>query len=532
MLIEIGVSTEQFLAVAKIGLENQDHKKYFEQIIACDNFLYFKSKMVMRNAQIKEEAYKLYAAQENKTSQNELTYDEHYNALLKIKENTELECALAMSLALVEEKTKIMGGDEDLELLKAIEESKKLINNRSNQLSGLEYDAPISLFDRNTLKLREQNHPNEGPAAPLSYDQINKITSSMHSVQQQTQNIPQNKNKQLEFSTPNNVEIKSQEKKVTSTFNDLTISANNFSENAKVNQNKNKIEMQKTSDLNIESKKDSNNVWKDGLNKQVNIDLAILSTQSKPFEDKNKPKNILEMVGNVGSYNVTEKSQVSSTQVPEDLFDNYNNKSSNSNINSNSNTHENKLFDQKGVSSQAQNSSNYIQGTSENTNNQNNMQKISVETKQSNKEIQISDQTSGITSNKVDVGGKLNKNIKSQEIDNIEFSSKLDFSKTESKIDNNADVSDLQKWKNYEKKDLDHSLPDLTTVKSKIDTGLNQIKNIDKEFKKENDDLKKKFELLQKEKENKIKEYRDMLLKMKMDKSKDEMKDNVSFIIN
>lgn len=523
MLIEIGVSNEQFLGVAKIGLENQNHKKYFEQIIACDNFLYFKSKMVMRNAQIKEEAYKLYAAQENKTSQNELTYDEHYNALLKIKENTELECALAMSLALVEEKTKIMGGDEDLELLKAIEESKKLINNRSNQLSGLEYDAPISLFDRNTLKLREQNHPNEGPAAPLSYDQINKITNSMHSVQQQ--NIPQKIIQQLEFSTPNNVEIKSQEKKVTSTFNDLTISANNFSENAKVNQNKNKIEVQKTSDLNFESKKDSNNVWKDGLNKQVNIDLAILSSQNKPFEDKNKPKNILEMAGNVGSYSVTEKSQVPSTQIPEDLFDNYN-KSSSSNINTNNK--ENKLFDQKGVSSQAQNSSNYIQGASDNMNNQNNIQKITVETKQSNQELNASNQTSGITSNKVEVGGKLNKNIKSQEIDNIEFSSKLDFSKTESKIDNNADISDLQKWKNYEKKDLDHSLPDLTTVKSKIDTGLNQIKNIDKEFKKENDDLKKKFELLQKEKENKIKEYRDMLLKMKMDKSKDEMKDNVS----
>ena len=46
-----------------------------------------------------------------------LTNDEGYNALLKIKENTEFECAVAMSLALVDEKNKLgMFVDEDDEL--------------------------------------------------------------------------------------------------------------------------------------------------------------------------------------------------------------------------------------------------------------------------------------------------------------------------------------------------------------------------------------------------------------------------------
>lgn len=117
MLIELNVNHEQFLKCAKVGLEDEKDKKHFENIIACDNFLYFKSMMVQRNAQLQEQAYKLMIASENKNSINTLTNDEAYNTLLKIKENTELECAIAMSLALAEEKTKIIGSNYDEELL-------------------------------------------------------------------------------------------------------------------------------------------------------------------------------------------------------------------------------------------------------------------------------------------------------------------------------------------------------------------------------------------------------------------------------
>ena len=43
MMKDLGATTEQFLLACKIALETEN-KKYFEQIIACDNFLYFKNK--------------------------------------------------------------------------------------------------------------------------------------------------------------------------------------------------------------------------------------------------------------------------------------------------------------------------------------------------------------------------------------------------------------------------------------------------------------------------------------------------------
>lgn len=117
MIIELGIDNEKFLACAKKGLEHPEDKKCFENIIASDNFLYFKSLMVQRNAQLQEQSYRLMAATEGKDSLQSLTNDEAYNALLKIKENTEYECAISMSLALAEEKSKLLGTNEDEELL-------------------------------------------------------------------------------------------------------------------------------------------------------------------------------------------------------------------------------------------------------------------------------------------------------------------------------------------------------------------------------------------------------------------------------
>lgn len=49
---------DTFLIAAKKGLESED-KKFYEQLIACDNFLYFKNMMIKRNMQLEEEAMKL-----------------------------------------------------------------------------------------------------------------------------------------------------------------------------------------------------------------------------------------------------------------------------------------------------------------------------------------------------------------------------------------------------------------------------------------------------------------------------------------
>ena len=46
------ISEEMFLLSAKKGLEDEKNKKYFEQLIAFNNYNYFKSMMTKRNYQI------------------------------------------------------------------------------------------------------------------------------------------------------------------------------------------------------------------------------------------------------------------------------------------------------------------------------------------------------------------------------------------------------------------------------------------------------------------------------------------------
>lgn len=105
MLIELGADQEQFLQAAKKGLESED-KKYFEQMIACDNFVYFKNMMVKRNLQLEEEAAHLMG---QKTG-TDFTVDPDWK---KKKEEQELKCAIQMSLALEDEKKRLLAMEED-----------------------------------------------------------------------------------------------------------------------------------------------------------------------------------------------------------------------------------------------------------------------------------------------------------------------------------------------------------------------------------------------------------------------------------
>lgn len=113
MLIELGANQEQFLLAAKKGLESEN-KKYFEQLIACDNFIYFKNMMVKRNLQLEDQAYQL---MQDKTG-TEFKVDPSWQ---KKKEETEMECAIQMSLALEEEKRRLLAlEDEELRVTNII----------------------------------------------------------------------------------------------------------------------------------------------------------------------------------------------------------------------------------------------------------------------------------------------------------------------------------------------------------------------------------------------------------------------------
>jgi hypothetical protein len=240
-----------------------------------------------------------------------------------------------MSLAVAEEKVKIIGGNEDLEMLKAIEESKKMINNRiNNPNTKFDYDDPISIFDRNTLKPRENNKKNEqirqieiaNPSVNLdiSESQLNEIANHLKSNTKK-----QNENFSI---AAENINISSssikrpEHENINIKTNELSITASN-------------------SKPKVDYKVDSNSTWKEGLNKQTNIDIAILSTQTQTDKDKNK-KNIFDLAGEIGSFKFSEKSEIdenksNQTSIPENLFN-----SSDVTIGNSSK----KLLDQKGIS--------------------------------------------------------------------------------------------------------------------------------------------------------------------------------------
>jgi hypothetical protein len=138
MLNEIGISQEIFLLVAKRGLEHPEDKKYYEQIIACENYLYFKNMMIKRNLQLEEQAMQLMYKQD-KNKQEDFTVSAEWKNLQKMREANELECAIQMSLALEEEKRKLQElEDEDL-MVKII--SKNIESNRVIQIECKKYSS-------------------------------------------------------------------------------------------------------------------------------------------------------------------------------------------------------------------------------------------------------------------------------------------------------------------------------------------------------------------------------------------------------
>lgn len=116
MLSEIGASQELFLLVAKMGLENPDHKKFFEQLITFDNYVYFKNMMIRRNLLLEEQAMELMYEQDKSKGKTKVTVaPSELKDFQKMREETDLECAIRMSLAIEEEKAKLKETeDEDL----------------------------------------------------------------------------------------------------------------------------------------------------------------------------------------------------------------------------------------------------------------------------------------------------------------------------------------------------------------------------------------------------------------------------------
>ena len=124
MTQEIGITEEMFCMAAKRGLEDQkENKKYFEQLIAFNNYNYFKNLMTKRNLHLEKIAYE--EMMKDKQKENPTENKDNNEEIKKLMEEQnkaekgELECAMKMSLAL-EEEAKKLKELEDAELEKAI----------------------------------------------------------------------------------------------------------------------------------------------------------------------------------------------------------------------------------------------------------------------------------------------------------------------------------------------------------------------------------------------------------------------------
>ena len=162
LLVEGGITQEQFLAAAEKGLEDKKYKKYFDQILNFSDYNYFKNLMTKRNYQLikrveeqmaqkqkeneakkQEELHRQLRIENqkkgNKKSERELEEEKQRiltHQLLNKEEEEELQKAIQQSLEYADEKRKIQI-IEDEELNRAIkqslldsEKSKKPENNK------------------------------------------------------------------------------------------------------------------------------------------------------------------------------------------------------------------------------------------------------------------------------------------------------------------------------------------------------------------------------------------------------------------
>lgn len=137
ILKECNISEEQFLLASKKGLDNEKHKKYFEQLISFNNYNYFKNMMTKRNYQFIQMAEE--AMKKDKKVPEKLLYTTKEQKELEEKQ---IQSAIKMSLALEDEKKRIKA-IEDEELKRAIRLSQMdLANQKKNEPKTTQ--APIT----------------------------------------------------------------------------------------------------------------------------------------------------------------------------------------------------------------------------------------------------------------------------------------------------------------------------------------------------------------------------------------------------
>jgi hypothetical protein len=147
---EFGITDQMFCLAAKKGLEDPKGKKYFEQLIAFTNYMYFKNLLTKRNLHLEELALKEMQSKLESESVSKAKRDEqmqHFEQLAKMKEEKEIEAAIKMSLALEEEKKKLQE-IEDEEIKRAI---------KLSELDAVQKNPIAKSFKNENVNTQQQN---------------------------------------------------------------------------------------------------------------------------------------------------------------------------------------------------------------------------------------------------------------------------------------------------------------------------------------------------------------------------------------
>ena len=142
--VTLGITHQQFFKTCETGVKNPSHRRVFEQILACDNFISFKKLMIKRNKELEVEASK----------QGEFKKPQPAN-----QEKAELDLAKSLSLRELEERKKLEEKyNEELRL--ALKLSEAEINQKLKTQGELNTSPEVTKDKEeeslNALKLEQQ----------------------------------------------------------------------------------------------------------------------------------------------------------------------------------------------------------------------------------------------------------------------------------------------------------------------------------------------------------------------------------------
>ena len=173
---ESKITEEMFLLAAKKGLEDDKNKKYFEQLIAFNNFNYFKAMMTKRNYQIIAMVEKEMEKEKQKNKKSSSKKEE------KKFSDKEMQQAIKMSLALEDEKRRIAAIEEE-DLKRAIKLS--ILESQNKNLP-----KPVE-----NVNLNNNNKKNDNNINKKNDNNINKKNEGVNNNNnKKNENIKKNDN--------------------------------------------------------------------------------------------------------------------------------------------------------------------------------------------------------------------------------------------------------------------------------------------------------------------------------------------------